>query len=85
MRILVLAPNRDWVECWREENKIPRKVIQYISNEKYARGLHDLPYVVLGFSPKNYYIKEILHWGTCCEITTEQAKEMVNEYMHNAI
>jgi hypothetical protein len=51
----------------------------------YAHGLHDLPYVIYGFNGKIGKITEILSWGNCYEITTEQAKEIASEYMHNAL
>ena len=85
MKILLLARNKEWADFWIYENHIPKKLVHYISQPMYAHGLHDLPYVVYGFNAKIGKIAEILSWGTCYEITTDQAKEIASEYMHNAV
>lgn len=78
MKILLLAENKEWADFWINENRIPKKLVQYISQPTHAFGLHNLPYVVLyGLNNKTAKIAEILSWGKCYQITTDQAKEIV--------
>lgn len=77
MKILLLAKNKEWADFWIHDNHVPKKLVYYISQPRYAHGLRDLPYVVYGFDGKIGKIAEILSWGNCYKITTKQAKEMV--------
>lgn len=83
MKILLLAKNKEWADCWVYEHKLPKKSVHYISQPKYAHGLNNLPYIVSSYGPYHTEIIRILGWGKCYEITTDQAKELVNEQSYS--
>jgi hypothetical protein len=79
MKILLLAKNKEWADFWIHENHVPKKLVYYISQPMYAYGLNNLPYVVYGNNKKTEDIIQVLNHGFCYRVTTEQAKEIVNE------